>query len=180
MLKTGPGGRYLLDVYGDTDQLNFGRVGARTQSDEIPTMFELVFFRNLIALVVLVPIVMPPGRRSARPVSQMSRYMDPAGPFSRITAMVFLFYALARMPIADVYALQYTIPLFTILLAVVVLKQKADMHSWIGLFCRLCRGTLIVMRPGIIEITLASAWLRWRPRSCHAGSNTTIKLLAKP
>ena len=145
----------------------------RELAGQIPAM-ELVFFRNVIALIVLVPIVMKQGvglpSKSQIPVYALRV-------FFAYSAMVLLFYALARMPIADVYALQYTIPLFTILLAVIVLKQHADAHTWGACFVGFL-GTLIVMRPGIIEITLASL-AALTTAFMHAGSNTTIKILAR-
>lgn len=145
----------------------------RELAGQIPAM-ELVFFRNVIALIVLIPIVMKQGvglpSKSQIPVYALRV-------FFAYSAMVLLFYALARMPIADVYALQYTIPLFTILLAVIVLKQHADAHSWGACFVGFL-GTLIVMRPGIIEITLASL-AALTTAFMHAGSNTTIKILAR-
>lgn len=145
----------------------------RELAGQIPAM-ELVFFRNVIALIVLVPIVMKQGvglpSKSQIPVYALRV-------FFAYSAMVLLFYALARMPIADVYALQYTIPLFTIMLAVIVLKQHADIHSWGACFVGFL-GTLIVMRPGIIEITLASL-AALTTAFMHAGSNTTIKILAR-
>ena len=145
----------------------------RELAGQIPAM-ELVFFRNVIALIVLVPIVMKQGvglpSKSQIPVYALRV-------FFAYSAMVLLFYALARMPIADVYALQYTIPLFTILLAVIVLKQHADAHSWGACFVGFL-GTLIVMRPGIIGITLASL-AALTTAFMHAGSNTTIKILAR-
>ena len=142
----------------------------RELAGQIPTM-ELVFFRNLIALIVLIPIVRRQGlglpSKSQLPVYALRVLFA-------YSAMVLLFFALARMPIADVYALQYTIPLFTILLAVIVLKQHADIQAG-RLLSAL--GTLIVMRPGIIEITCIAGGLDTAPM--HAGSNTIIKILAR-
>ena len=145
----------------------------RELAGQIPTM-ELVFFRNLIALVVLIPIVRRQG------VGLPSKSQIPIYALRVLfaySAMVLLFYSLARMPIADVYALQYTIPLFTILLAAIVLNQKADIHSWVACLVGFL-GTLIVMRPGLIEITLASL-AALTTAFMHAGSNTTIKILAR-
>ena len=172
MLKTGPAaGIFWMCMATLISSISGALV--RELAGQIPT-FELVFFRNLIAMVVLVPIVMRQGV-GLPDRSQLPLYG--ARVFFAFVAMVFLFYALARMPIADVYALQYTIPLFTILLAVVVLKQKADMHSWVACFIGFV-GTLIVMRPGIIEIPLAALGAL-AAAFLSAGSNTTIKLLAK-
>lgn len=172
MLKTGPAaGIFWMCMATLISSISGAMV--RELAGEIPT-FELVFFRNLIAMVVLIPIVLRQGvglpDRSQLPFYGM-RIMF------AFSAMVFLFYALARMPLADVYALQYTIPLFTILLAVVFLRQKADIHSWAAVFVGFV-GTLIVMRPGIIEITLAA--MGAITAAClSAGSNTTIKILSR-
>ena len=172
MLKTGPAaGIFWMCMATLISSISGAMV--RELAGEIPT-FELVFFRNIIAMVVLVPIVLRQGvglpDRSQLPFYGMRILFA-------FCAMVFLFYALARMPLADVYALQYTIPLFTILLAVLFLRQKADIHSWAAVFIGFV-GTLIVMRPGIIEITLAG--LGAITAAClSAGSNTTIKILAR-
>lgn len=172
MLKTGPAaGIFWMCMATLISSISGAMV--RELAGEIPT-FELVFFRNLIAMVVLIPIVLRQGvglpDRSQLPYYGMRILFA-------FSAMVFLFYALARMPLADVYALQYTIPLFTILLAVLFLKQKADIHSWAAVFVGFV-GTLIVMRPGIIEITLAA--LGAITAAClSAGSNTTIKILSR-
>lgn len=172
MLKTGPtAGIIWMCLATLISSISGGLV--RELGGEIP-IFELVFFRNLIAVAVLIPIVMRQGV-GLPDRSQFTVFGFRI--FFAFTAMVLLFYALARMPIADVYALQYTIPLFTILLAVVVLNQKADVHSWAACFVGFL-GTLIVMRPGIIEITLA-ALAALTAAFLTAGSNTTIKLLAK-
>ena len=172
MLKTGPAaGIFWMCMATLISSISGGMV--RELAGQIPTM-ELVFFRNLIALIVLIPIVRRQGvglpSKSQLPVYALRVLFA-------YSAMVLLFYALARMPIADVYALQYTIPLFTILLAVIVLKQHADIHSWAACLVGFL-GTLIVMRPGIIEITLASL-AALTTAFMHAGSNTTIKILAR-
>ncbi len=172
MFKSGPAaGIFWMCMATLISSISGGMV--RELSGQIPTM-ELVFFRNVIALCVLAPVVIRQG------VGLPSRSQIPVYALRVLFAyfaMVMLFYALARMPIADVYALQYTIPLFTILLAVVVLKQHADIHSWAACIVGFI-GTLIVMRPGIIEITLASA-AALSTAFMHAGSNTTIKILAR-
>lgn len=172
MLKTGAtAGIFWMCMATLISSISGGLV--RELAGQIPAM-ELVFFRNLIALAVLIPVVRRQGvglpDRSQIPVYAL-RVLFAYG------AMVMLFYALARMPIADVYALQYMIPLFTILLAVIVLKQPADIHSW-GACLVGFAGALIVMRPGIIEVTLASA-AALSTAFMHAGSNTTIKILAR-
>ncbi len=145
----------------------------RALEGEIPA-YVLVLCRNAVALAVLIPVVQRmqiglPHR------SQATTYVFRV--LFTFAGMALLFFALGRMPIADVYALQYTVPLFTILLAVLILKQKAGVHGWAACVLGFA-GALIVMRPGLIEITAASA----AAIGCavmYAGSNTTIKLLAQ-
>ena len=172
MLKTGPvAGIFWMCMATLISSISGGMV--RELAGEIPTM-ELVFFRNVIALLVLFPIVRRQGIKLPD-LPQTKLYMVRV--VLTYGAMVMLFFALARMPIADVYALQYTTPLFTMVLAVFILKQHADKHSWLACIIGFI-GTLIVMRPGIIEITLASA-AALTMAFLYAGTNTTIKLLAR-
>lgn len=145
----------------------------RELAGQVPTI-ELVFFRNVIALLMLSPWMFRQPRGTLR-TTRLPLYGLRV--LFAYLAMVMLFYALGQMPIADVYALQYTIPLFTIVLAVLILKQHADIHSWSACLVGFA-GALVVMRPGIVEITVASV-CALLAASMSAGSNTTIKLLSK-
>jgi drug/metabolite transporter (DMT)-like permease len=145
----------------------------RKLAGEIPTL-ELVFFRNIVGLAILLPWMMKQGFRALQ-TTRLPLYGLRV--FFAYTALLMLFFALAEMPIADVYALQYTIPLFTILLAVLILKQKTDAYSWITTLIGFT-GVLIVMRPGVIELTLA-AICALSSAFMSAGSNTTLKLLSR-
>ncbi len=172
MLKTGAAaGIFWMCMATLLSSLAGGMV--RAMAGEIP-IIELVFFRNVVALVILAPWMMRAGAVRL-PASRLALYgFRVAFAYS---ALVMLFYALARMPIADVYALQYTIPLFTILLAVLMLKQHADGHAWAACLAGFA-GALIIMRPGIIELTLAAV-CAIASALMSAGSNTTIKLLSR-
>lgn len=172
MLKLGPAaGIFWMCMATLVSSISGGMV--RELAGEIPTM-ELVFFRNVVALAVLIPIVRRQGL-TLPDRSQAGIYVLRV--LFAYSAMTMLFFALSKMPIADVYALQYTTPLFTMVLAVLILKQKADRHSWVACMVGFV-GTLIVMRPGIIEITLASA-AALTMAFLYAGTNTTIKLLSR-
>jgi len=140
---------------------------------EVPTL-ELVFFRNIIGLLIFIPWLLRQGFGVMR-TSRIPLYLLRVT--FAYTAMVLLFFAWGKMPIADVFALQFTIPLFTIVLAVLILKQPTDHHSWVACFVGLV-GALIVMRPGVIELTAAAA-AAIASAMMSAGSNTTLKVLTK-
>jgi drug/metabolite transporter (DMT)-like permease len=145
----------------------------RELSGAIPAM-ELVFFRNLVGLLILVPFLLKAEKgtiNTARLPLYCLRVL-----FAYL-AMLMLFYALGEMQLAKVYALQYTIPLFTILCAVVFLKQHADARSWAACLVGFA-GALVVMRPGIIALSFAAV-CAIASALMSAGSNTTIKLLSR-
>jgi drug/metabolite transporter (DMT)-like permease len=64
-----------------------------------------------------------------------------------MTAMFGGFYSVVHLPLADATALSFTKPLFVIVLAVIVLKEKVRIRRWsatIGGFI----GVLVMLRPG--------------------------------
>jgi len=145
----------------------------RYLSGDVPTL-ELVFVRNVVGLLMFMPWLLRQGVSVMR-TSCLPLYCLRV--FFAYTAMVMLFFAWGELPIADVFALQFTIPLFTIMLAVLILKQQTDRQAWAACLIGFC-GALIVMRPGVIELTMAAV-AAIASAMMSAGSNTTIKLLTR-
>src|SRR5258705_8065798 len=113
--------------------------------------FELNFFRNVVALIVLLPLVARDGVRSLatqRIGAHATRML-----FSWVGNMA-LFLALAQLPIADVGALIFTQPLMTIVLAMLVLRQEAGWRTWLA--CAIgVAGAVVILRPGFAEVSFA-------------------------
>src|SRR5262249_6154082 len=55
---------------------------------------------------------------------------------------------LARMPMADVIALTFTVPLFVTMLAVLALGERVRPRRWIALGAGFA-GVLVILRPGL-------------------------------
>lgn len=137
--------------------------------------FELVFLRTVVGLAMLLPwLVLRVGRGSLK-----TRRLPLFVLRSSLTylAMVSTFYALGKMPIADVYALQFTLPLFTILLAVMVLGERAGIDSWLACIAGFL-GTLVILRPGFEDITLA-AMAALASAAFYGAANICIKALSR-
>jgi drug/metabolite transporter (DMT)-like permease len=64
-------------------------------------------------------------------------------------------YALAHMPIADVTAINFATPLFTVVFTLLFLREAVGAHRWAALFIGF-GGVLLILRPGIVEITPAA------------------------
>lgn len=106
--------------------------------------FEVAFFRNLVALLLLSSLVFRYGLRpfrTSRPGLQVVR-----GGLNAV-AMLMFFYAVSITPLAEVAALSFTAPLFATLLAAVVLGEVVRLRRWTAVMVGFA-GTLIVLQPG--------------------------------
>lgn len=110
--------------------------------------FEIVFFRNALGLVFLLPMLLgSPGliRRDRLPL-HLRRAT------SGFLATMGTFYAVANAPLADVLAINYTAPLFGTLGAVVVLGERIRRRRIAALAVGFA-GMLLVLRPGSVPLS---------------------------
>lgn len=136
--------------------------------------WELAFFRSVLVAATLLPWML----RNKIGLEWTAQYkLYGLRVLFAFGAMILLFSALAAMPVADVFALQYTIPIMTIVMAVLFLGQKATIHTWIACAVGFA-GALIIVRPGLIEVSLAAGFALLAAL-LSACSNTTVKLLAR-
>lgn len=138
------------------------------------TTFELLFFRNLVALLILAPWMMRVGRDAFRTTRLPLHF------FRTVLAyigMLGLFYGISRVPLGDVIALQFTQPLFIVFLAVPILGERLERRrvatAVVGFL-----GVLVILRPGFAEIGIATVAVLVASL-VYAGSNLCIKLLVR-
>ncbi len=122
---------------------------------------ELIFFRSLFCTLGMMPWLARSGLGALR-TSRLRLHLARCG--SVYLGGVLWVYALARLPMADVNALNFTSPLFVVLIAMLVLGDRAGLHRWITLGIGFA-GTLVILRPGATVvspaalITIASAFM---------------------
>ncbi|MEQ9641680.1 MAG: DMT family transporter [Alphaproteobacteria bacterium] len=113
---------------------------------------EIAFFRNLVGVLMLSPLLLRGGMavlKTGRPGLHVIRAA------STLVAMLTLYTALSLAPLALVTALNFTAPLFTALLAIVLLGEKVGRARIIALLVGFA-GTVIILRPGIETITFGA------------------------
>jgi drug/metabolite transporter (DMT)-like permease len=110
--------------------------------------FEIAFFRSLFALVVVVPWFYREGFGLLR-----TRHIGLHGlrAVFNVFAMLSFFYALSITPLSEVTALGFTAPIFTTLLAALVLGEAVRLRRWSAILVGFV-GTLIILRPGFADI----------------------------
>ncbi len=109
----------------------------------LPTM-QIAFARAFFTLLVVLPFLWHAGLgalATTAPGLHLIRALAGAG------AMVCGFYAFVLLPLADVTALTFTTPLFTIVLAVLLLGERVRWRRWTATAIGFL-GVLIMVRPG--------------------------------
>ena len=112
--------------------------------------FQVAFLANFFALVILLPIVA--GRRFAALKSGNHRLQLFRGAITFV-AMLAWYLGLTLMPLAQATALNFSGPLFAAVLAIVILGERIRAPRIAALVIGYL-GTLVVLRPGIVEVGL--------------------------
>src|SRR5471032_2775367 len=105
---------------------------------------QTAFFRGFFSVLLLLPIILS-GRvqpwRSARIHGHFWRT------FMGTCSMVLGFYAISMLSLADATALAFSQPLFSVILAAVVLHEKVRWRRWTATIVGFV-GVLVMVRPG--------------------------------
>lgn len=114
--------------------------------------FQIAFFRNFFALLIILPIAMirtgPDALIPNRPgLLALRGGLNGA-------SMLAWFYAVPLMAITDLTAIGFTGPIWATLLAALVLKEKMRLRRWTAIGIGVL-GAAIVVRPGFQEINSA-------------------------
>lgn len=135
---------------------------------------EIVFVRALVGVCLMMPMVVRSG-----PAVLKTRRLPLHGlrTFFAFMAMLTFYYALAYISVAQATALTFLIPVFTAIVAAVVLKERVDGPRWIAVVVGFV-GAIAIVRPGFIAITFPTLMAL---ASClaYAGAWSTVKLLSR-
>ncbi|NQV81603.1 MAG: DMT family transporter [Alphaproteobacteria bacterium] len=145
----------------------------RHVSSEVDS-FEIVFFRNLLGIFIIGPIVARRGLGFLR-TSRLRLYAWRAA--FGLGSMFMWFYAITVTPIAEAVALSFTSPLFVTVIAVFLLHEKVGTPRWVATAIGF-GGAMIVLRPGIAEVTTGHMLLI-ASSILMAVSIVSIKMLAR-
>jgi len=130
----------------------FALMGASAKEalKEVP-VYEAVFFRSFVSVIFSVFLIL--RHRASfignRPLLLLGRGL------SGFVALVFMFYAIANIPLGDAAILSQTSPLFVVLFSVVFLGEKFSSQIFILTLLSLC-GVALVVQPSFHHINLAT------------------------
>ena len=105
---------------------------------------QVVFFRNLFGLVMLLPLVLRAGPGSLK--TSVWHWHLMRG-IVGLSAMYCYFWALGNMPLTEAFLVKLSSPFFMPLIALWWLKEPAGKYSWLALVVGFA-GVAVILRPG--------------------------------
>lgn len=153
-------------MFGSVLSFTVMAVAGRAVSVELDT-FEIMLYRSLLGVAVICAVLT--WRRDWGTVHTKDFHLHLGRNIAHFTGQNLWFYALALIPLAQVFALEFTTPIWVILLAPIFLKDRWRLSS---LFCAALGflGILIVARPGAMALNAGF----WAASSCAIAFATTM------
>ncbi len=114
--------------------------------------FQIAFIRSLFCIVVLIPLLTVIGFdkvKTLRPRLHLIRNIIHFG------GQTGWFYGVALLPLAEVFAIEFTAPIWTAILATIILRERLTRYRSIAILLGFI-GILIILRPGIQVIDPAA------------------------
>lgn len=112
----------------------------------------IVFFRNAVGLLALLPWLMHTGTPS---LATRHLRLHLLRALAGLGSMYCYFYAIAHMPLAEAVLLNYSAPLFIPVIAALWLGEKIQKRLWLPLIVGFI-GIVFILKPGAGLLTSAS------------------------
>jgi drug/metabolite transporter (DMT)-like permease len=131
--------------------------------DGMPT-HEVAFFRGVIGCLVMLPWLVMTVKREPHILHPPDWKLIWVRNILSVVGILFWFMALGGIPISDVVAVQFTHPLFVVIGAALILRERVGLWRWSAVAIGIM-GALIIIRPGylpadpLVYAVLASAMM---------------------
>jgi drug/metabolite transporter (DMT)-like permease len=126
-------------------------IGGRQLSGQLTT-FQILFFRSIIGLLIISFLVWRSDRKqiftSHFRIHALRNIAHFGGQFG-------WFYGIAYIPLAEVFALEFTVPVWTAVLATVLLGEQITRARVTAITCGVL-GVVFILRPGMAVVHAAS------------------------
>jgi drug/metabolite transporter (DMT)-like permease len=145
----------------------------RVLSENLST-FEIVFWRMALSMAMLLPWYAWKGihlLKTQRPGMHAMRAVV------NFTGMILWFYAISVVPLGKAVAIHFTLPLFLLVLAALFLGERVGIRRITATLVGF-GGTLVVLRPGAVEIGLPELMILGSA-ALYAGTVVFLKFMVK-
>ena len=153
--------------------LSLMAIGARELAGQITTS-QILFFRSAISLFVIT-IIMCKSEKTKLFSSKRIKLHFVRNVFHFIGQYGW-FLGLGLLPLAHVFALEFTVPLWTLIIAALFLKEDVTIKKIIAVLFGVA-GVLVILKPGI-EIIESTSYIILIAAMGYAVSHVTTKSLS--
>ena len=136
--------------------------------------FEILFFRSLIGVLVVFPFIVRNHFTDIRVANFRWHFGRAAIQFG---GQICWIYGIIHLTLSDLTAIEFSIPLFTALLAVVFLGERMWRHKWVATILGFV-GVLIILRPDGTAFNIAGL-VMITGSFLYAGSGVLVKYLTR-
>ena len=126
-------------------------IGGRELSGGLST-FQILFFRSLVGLLIVGVLVAVTGKRR---ISTRQLRWHLVRNISHFGGQFGWFYGIAYISLAKVFAIEFTLPIWTAILAAVILKERLTPPRIAAILFGIV-GMLVILRPGMGVMDTAS------------------------
>ncbi len=144
----------------------------KTLGTRVPAA-ESAFIRYLMGLVFLIPVW---RQLAAVRLSRRQWSLFGMRGFVHALGVLLWFYAMARLPLAEVTAMNYLTPVGVTILAVILLRERLATRRILAI-CAALAGALLVLRPGFRELD-PGHFAMLGTALFYSGSYLTAKILS--
>ncbi len=139
-------------------------------------IIEIVFYRGLIALSLLIPYMMLTQPLLVFKTKRFKTHLYRAFVGNLGVGLVFWSYAL--LPMADATALLFAAPLFVTILSPIMLKEKVDRYRWAAVIVGL-GGILLIAKPSGDMFSNPASLIALAAALCVALVNIALRNLGR-
>lgn len=118
-------------------------VATRHLSAEL-SVFQILFFRSACGLIIILPLISRSGWGQVRTARLGTHALRNASHFAAQYGWV---YGIAFISMAEVFAIEFTVPVWTAILAAVILGERLTAARMLAVALGLA-GVLLIVRPG--------------------------------
>lgn len=116
------------------------------------SIFEIMFFRNVICLLIIIALIWRTGTHLfATRRWRLHGFRNTI----HFAAQAGWYFGLIHLPLAKVFAIEFTAPIWTAILAALFLAERLNAVRIVGTLLGFV-GVLIILRPGVVAIEPAA------------------------
>ena len=136
--------------------------------------FEILFFRSLIGVLAVLPFIV---RARFRDLRMTNARFHCGRALVQFSAQICWMYGIVHLTLSDLTAIEFSVPVFTAVLAVIFLGERMWRHKWIATILGF-GGVLIILQPEGSAFSLAGFVMLFGS-ALYSGSGILVKFLTR-